>query len=355
VDWLKDYLIIFIVVQLAGESRVWKRMQWMLILAAGILALLSTYQTLTGDYGRTFYGLANAPVHEVTTGYDDHRITGPLEDPNFYGMIMLMAMPIATYRMLTERKIQRRILGSVLFLLIVATILFTYSRGAFLALIVVGILVVRERHYNPYKIGAALLALILIISPFLPAGFSDRMKTITDILPGGGVEMQTESSFRGRSSEAIIAVQMFQDHPFIGVGRGNYALNYLKYSSRLGLDDRLEARQAHSFYLELAAETGVIGIFVFTMMMIVIFMGLRRAKNLLKISNRPDLIPWVTGIQYSLVAYMLASIFLHSDYVRYFWLIIAFAAASSVMAEEQYRRMTERKLATISSYRQSTL
>jgi hypothetical protein len=52
---------------------------------------------------------------------------------------------------------------------------------------------------------------------------------------------------------------------------------------------------------------------------------------------------------------MLASIFLHSDYVRYFWLIIAFAAASSVMAEEQYRRMTERKLATISSYRQSTL
>ncbi len=87
----------------------------------------------------------------------------------------------------------------------------------------------------------------------------------------------------------------------------------------------------------------MIGLVVFGTMLIVLFGGLRRARHLLASAHRRDLIPWVMGIQFGLVGYLLASLFLHGDYIRYFWLIVGFAASSSVLAEEQYRRATESK------------
>ena len=43
---------------------------------------------------------------------------------------------------------------------------------------------------------------------------------------------------------------MFGDYPIFGVGPGNYPLHYLDYSQEIGLDPRLEQREAHSLYLE---------------------------------------------------------------------------------------------------------
>jgi putative inorganic carbon (HCO3(-)) transporter len=334
IDWFKDFAIMLIIIQLSTEEKVWKRAQWALILIAAFLAALSFYQILSGNFTNNFFGLANAPVHEVTEGFDSNRVTGPIDDPNFYGMALLMTLPIAVYRFMTETAPRLRLLALAVSLMILSGVLFTYSRGAFVSLIITGILIVRERKLNPYKIAFGVGALLIVLSPILPAGFTSRLLTLGDILPGD-LRLQTESSFRGRSSEAIVALRMFQDYPLLGVGRGNYALNYLDYSSRLGLDDRLEQRQAHSLYLELAAETGIVGITVFSIMQITLFVSVQRAKKRLGSSQRSDLIPWVNGIQYGLIAYLLASLFLHADYIRYFWLIVGLTASCSVIANSQ--------------------
>jgi hypothetical protein len=54
--------------------------------------------------------------------------------------------------------------------------------------------------------------------------------------------------------------------------------------------------------------------------------------------ERTDLIPWVSALQLGLVSYLLTSIFLHGDYSRYLWLLIAFAAACTVMTEALVRQ-----------------
>jgi O-antigen ligase len=188
------------------------------------------------------------------------------------------------------------------------------------------------------------LVLIAVLSPIIPPRFFDRISTLTDVLPSSNtLQTQTEVSFRGRSSEAIVATQMFRDYPVLGVGHGNYRNMYLEYSSRLGIDARFENRQAHSLYLEIIAETGILGIVVFLIMLAVLFINLQRAKHLLIEMRRSSLNTWVNGIQYGFVAYLLASFFLHGDYIRYFWLIVGFVSASSVMAEEMYRNHTEAK------------
>jgi len=341
-DWFKDFVILFIIVQLCIDENVWKNAQWSLVVGAAFLAIFSVYHTISGDTSNDFYGLAKAPVHEITTGFDSTRITGPLDDPNYYAMIHLMAFPMSVYLTLSAAKPYTRVFAGICSLLIMATILFTFSRGAFLSLVVVGILIIRERKWNPYKIAFGGLLLFGIMSPFMPAGFTDRLDTLTGLVPSGGdARMQTESSFRGRTSELLVALMMYEDHPILGVGKYNYANAYLDYSSSLGLDDRLEDRQAHSLYFETLAEQGTVGFMVFMLMLFVVWQGGQIAKQTLRDAHRDDLVLRINGAQFGLIGYLLASIFLHADYERYLWLSISMNVAGAVMANQQLELSTK--------------
>ncbi len=343
INWAKDFAIILIIVQFATDERIWKRMQWMLIFAAATLATMSVYQTLTGNYDQIFFGLANAPVFQVTDDFDNHRVTGPIFDPNYYGMFLMMVLPISVYRVLTDQDPVVRMFALLLTAPIMLTILFTYSRGAFVAMMVVFLLIIIERRLNPYKFVPLLLILFLVLSPMLPDGFGDRLLTLADVF-NLDARSQTESSLRGRSSEAIVAYRMFLDNPVLGVGYDQYAANYLSYSSAVGIDRRNEQREAHTLYPEVAAETGILGVISFSAMLVALFVGMRRARRMLLTIHRADLIGWVNGIQYGLMGYLVASLFLHSDYVRYFWLIVGLSASCLVMAQAQKARVSNSKI-----------
>jgi O-antigen ligase len=329
---VKDFTILIIIVQLCDKEHHWKRMQWLIILSASFLALLSCYQMLSHNFDNIFYGLANSPVHEITSGFDSPRVSGPLSDPNYYGQILLTALPIAVYRLLTEDDRLRRVLGGVCSLLITAAMIFTYSRGSFIAVVVIGILIARERHFNLVKLTIGFTALLLILTPILPEGYLDRILTLQDVLPSN-LSLQSERSFRGRSSEMTVAMKMFIDHPIIGLGLANYESHYLEYSALVGLDDRFEPREAHDLYLEIAAETGILGLLTFLGMLVAVISSLWRAKRRLARIKRADLIPWVSGVEYGLASYLVTSIFLHGSYIRYFWLIIALAVGCAVLVD----------------------
>ncbi len=96
-----------------------------------------------------------------------------------------------------------------------------------------------------------------------------------------------------------------------------------------------------SFHAARYAEKGIAGILSFVLVIGVVFAGLRRAKQQLKMVERLDLIPWITALQLGLVSYLLTSLFLHDDYNRYLWLLIAFAVACTVMTEALVRQHHE--------------
>ncbi len=338
-DWVKDFTILFVIVQFSDKEDVWKNMQWVLLLCAALLAIISCYQTLTKDFGNDFFGLGKFGINEITTGFDDARVTGPLDDPNYYAQMLLLVLPIGVYRAIAERKLPLRLLAIVSSMLILATIVFTYSRGGFLAVLVAGVLIARDRKLNLYKIAAALVVILGILSQVLPAGYLDRLMTLQDILPGSdSSSIQTEASFRGRSSEMIIAAQMYIGNPIIGIGLANYMDRYLEYSYLLGMDNRFEAREAHSLYLEIAAETGTLGLLAFGAMLITVYVSLNQAKRKFMAIQRSDLVPWVSGIKYGLIAYLTSSIFLHNGYPRYLWLTLAFCVGCQVLADTLTRQ-----------------
>jgi O-antigen ligase len=119
------------------------------------------------------------------------------------------------------------------------------------------------------------------------------------------------------------------------VGIGNYAVNYQDYASQLGLEHRTEDRQAHSLYLEMAAETGMLGVLAFTAVFAAVLLGLNRARGKLNMLPEYRQWPgWITSVQMSIVAYLASSIFLHNDYIRYLWLFVALAMAMIRLADK---------------------
>jgi len=79
----------------------------------------------------------------------------------------------------------------------------------------------------------------------------------------------TDASARVRILDWGIGLEMLRDHPLLGVGLGNYKLQYLSYKAeaitrRWGMEFAdvyvPPAAQAHSDYLQWAAETGLVGL-----------------------------------------------------------------------------------------------
>jgi hypothetical protein len=118
---------------------------------------------------------------------------------------------------------------------------------------------------------------------------------------------------------------MFVDRPILGVGVDNYPAYYQEYARPMEILTR-ETRSPHSLYIEIAAETGIIGVATFGILVVTLFWWLWRDWRL---TDRPNEIRDLSrAIAVAVVGILTASIFLHSAYPRYLWLFIALALAT---------------------------
>lgn len=343
IDYIKDIAIIIILVQLVENELHFKRMIWVIIIGAFFLSSLTTIQVVTGDYDNEFFGFAKAPVHQVFEDLDNNRPVGPLDDPNYYSQILLLVLPFAIYRGLTDPNPMLRTIGLGISATIMIAVVGTYSRAALVAMAGVLGLIVLERRMNIILVGGIVTILIGSIIPFLPKGYMERISTLGSVFNQS--ETRNEASFTGRTSEAVVAIQMFLEHPILGIGYSSYEESYQEYSERLGLDSRVEARSAHSLYLEVMSETGLIGILSFGGMLATFYLVTQNGVAGLRAVGREDMIPWVRGVQFGFMSYLITSIFLHDDWVRYFRFGLALMASTSIAAQTVIAKEKAKSLA----------
>ena len=132
-----------------------------------------------------------------------------------------------------------------------AAALFNGTRGAWLALLILTPAVVSLYAKSRLKsLGAVLAAVILVSGIFVATpNLSSRLATITDM------KMQSNSE---RLLMWESALKMFEDHPLLGIGYGQYTRAYqTQYIS----PDAKEPQQqhAHNNFIQLLAECGLIG------------------------------------------------------------------------------------------------
>lgn len=326
-DMGKDIVIVYSILFALRQPQHWKQTTWLIMITAALLASLSLFQLVTHNYQQDFFGLAAVQMDKVFGDATTPRIAGPINAPNLWGQVLVAVSTLIIFRIIHEKSTLVKTAALLMVGVITYVVLNTYSRGAYvvLAIDVVLILFVFERRFSPL-VGVAGVTVLILLIPFLPANYRDRFDTLTAFTSQNGIYQDT--SFRGRSSEMLTGLAMFAEHPILGVGTGNYPTNYQRYTQLIGIEFRAQARDPHSLYVQLLAETGILGTLAFLGMVASLFTALNKAcRELERSPHLQDWLPWMNAIRMAILSYLMTSVFLHNAYIRYFWVLVAMALA----------------------------
>jgi O-antigen ligase len=239
------------------------------------------------------------------------RAAGPIGDPNFFALVMAALVPFALYLIARGDK-KRQLLGLAAVLILIGGVFATGSRGGLIA-VAVGIV----------GTGLALPSRRLRI-----AAISVIVATLLVGLPLFAVQRQDASarSDKGRWSENLVALAMFADHPFTGVGPKQFPNYYRDYTRDIG-SDRRQVREAHSLPLEIAAEQGIAGIVGW-------LVGLLTVLRFAIARGVWDLMIGRT-VMVSIGAFLTASLFLHGDTIRLLYVLLGMLLALGYAASRE--------------------
>jgi O-antigen ligase len=313
-----------------------------LVATAGVLAGLSVLQYTTGSFHADWGGLANATLNHIADKRDSWRLSGPLSDANFYAMILLLALPLAVDRALHGGAAWWRLVAAAVALVIALAVVLTYSRGALVALAVMAVVAgwsLRAR-LVPVLVLAALVA--FTATQLLSAQYGTRIvQAVADVRTMvEGTGYTEDPAVAGRVAEMRAALAMFRDNPLLGVGFDQAEILYQDTAMMEGLMARGSDRQAHSLYLEVLAERGLLGSALFAGLLAFALWSTSSAARLLAAAGRRSEALLARAYATGLIGFLTASIFLHDGYPRYFWLALALALALPQAAAAHLRKVS---------------
>ena len=105
--------------------------------------------------------------------------------------------------------------------ILTAAVVLTYSRGDAIALGVMVVAAVIYKRPNPIWLLGGVLALVLAV-PLLPPNYLARLNTVVDVAQGNEQIIYQDDSILGRTGATQAAVQMFLDHPILGVAKSRH-------------------------------------------------------------------------------------------------------------------------------------
>ncbi len=231
------------------------------------------------------------------------RAYGTFEQPNPYagylGLVIPVAFGIALW-FVTGRKSQvsstraQSLLGALSLGLLACVSLtamllalgMSWSRGAWIGVgagLVTAVIVQSRRALVLSVLGAGLLAFIIWLSAIniIPNAIAARFEGIADyfgVFDVRGVKVD-DANFAvvERMAHWQAAGEMFSDHPIFGVGFGNYQVVYPAYALPRWSDP---LGHAHNYYLNVAAEAGLIGLLAYGVLWVAAFvLGWRAVRE----------------------------------------------------------------------------
>jgi len=217
-------------------------------------------------------------------------------------------------------------------------IFLTQSRGGFLALAAFGLIVLatERRRFRTIAIVAVLAGIVVVTAPpevWTRIGGIGKLSSTETI-----DEADPEGSAASRYAIWGVAWSVFKDHQVTGVGFGIYDEAHADYALRSG-SPRMASirglRDAHSAYLRVLAESGVVGFACFLGFLTSTFVYLFRAIRLLKPVDEVRA-RHIQVLAACWAAYWIASLFAGLNRVAFPYL---FAGLTYSLCEDYLRRL----------------
>ncbi len=267
--WLQFLLVLMLASTILRNSKHWLIVAAIAVVAGAAEGALGLYQFRTGAGPESF-----AIDSQLS------RAFGTFGMPNSYagylGQIFPLSLALTVYSLVglfSKRSYGRRIPQLLLTATLVLSLTLTlgglaasYSRGAWLAALAS---IFAMGFLNNRRIFLAFLLVVFVVAGALslenfrgvPPVVSERVYAIVSQLRVFDVtkEMVTPENFAvaERMSQWQAGLNMFLANPLLGVGIGNYNAAYPKYFVGIWVFSR---GHAHNYYINAAAETGILGL-----------------------------------------------------------------------------------------------
>ncbi len=333
-------LLYFLVVNVIRTANGLRQVIWALLIAGAVMGAISIWQEGTHSYHNILGGLAQVNVVGFNVGNDiagkviRPRLAGPIGEQNRYAQLLVVLVPLGLFRVWGERRRSLRILAGLCTLLIVSGILLTFSRGAAVALAGLFLTMTLLRYIRVRQlllVGISAALLIGIVAPQTLIRL-DSLAGVGALLGSGD---SADGAILGRATSNLAAFNTFLDNPMVGVGPGQYFRRYSQEAgNELGLRHFDNQRRAHNLYLETAADLGILGFSAFMGIIAATMIPLWRLRRRLA-ETRPDLANLAASFFLSVLGYLYTGVFLQLSYERYFWILLALAAAAAIVIREE--------------------
>nr|RPI54480.1 MAG: O-antigen ligase domain-containing protein [Chloroflexota bacterium] len=295
IKWLEVlalYLIVSYEVRSVPGSRWARPLVAALLLGGALAALQGIYQFL----------FRVGPEAFILPGGSFMRAYGTFEQPNPYGGYLGLTLPVAAglavaWLLRVGGRLPSRWLGLALGCggLMLAALIMSWSRGAWLgfaAALAAMAIAVAARSGRGAVLAMTLLAILAYVLlaggvAALPPSIVARFADLAPQLGLGGLgdvrgAEITDANFAvlERMAHWQSALAMWTDHPWLGVGIGHYEPAHGRYALPLW---PYPLGHAHNYYLNVAAETGLLGLLAYLLLWSLALLGawcaVRRAKG----------------------------------------------------------------------------
>ena len=232
-----------------------------------------------GGITQAFYGYIQAFFNigpEAFIRDTSLRVYGTFGQPNPYAGYLNIPLSIALAVMLLGSNWRTRILAGIATAVIGGASYLTQSRGAQIALVVAVAFIVivgMPRLRKPITLLA--IAMLCLMETFFAGWIPTYVLTpafeklgliqISFLTPNA-----QDYSTAERLAHWIAGIRMFLAHPLTGVGIGNYPDAYPQYYLSIFVNS---LGHAHNYYINIAAETGAIGLTAFLLFLMAIFVS----------------------------------------------------------------------------------
>ena len=337
---VKSVIIAVVAASLTSSWTSLQRALTALVVAATVLGGMSVVQIATGRFFEVFGGLIEPQTGNIYGELALPRASGPpVSDPNFYARILLIVIPVGVGLALAARRRWLAIAYGAATATIAAGTLATYSRGAMVAVALMTVLLLIAMRVRARQVAMAAVAGVIVLL-LMPQTLRARFLTIESLVSSKNADVNQDSAVEKRKILVRAGMLMFDEHPLFGVGAGHYGRYYLPYANRVGstatdFHDVGSREFAHGFYVELASETGIVGLIALCSAFLAALVATFRANRELLRRGERGRAMIAAGLGVAIAGYMLASLALHESYLRYMALYFGFVIAVARLARER--------------------
>lgn len=204
----------------------------------------------------------------------------------------------------------------------------TYSRGGFLGAAVLGVFTI-ARAQRKFRAVVAAASLALLVWSVMPAGFWQRMETITV-----EEEEERDSSAAGRLHFWQVAVEMARQNPTTGVGLNGFTLSYPAYNFSQRFPGE---RAAHSIWFGVLGDLGYPGLILLVGNLVMAVAACWRVGRLCRQrDDMRDLGVYANALISSIMVFCVTGSFLSAHYSEMLWHFIGLSTALLFVAQREH-------------------